>query len=185
MCIRDRFAHVQSEENIAKSCLKHLSAAVEVKSTSDCLIYAKGLDKSLMLLGYYRNALGRVFLYEGFATCWLSKLKDGRVAKEVLKNKYEYLADLLQVEYIVPSVTFCETVELLKSKGVVTELKEGTVEVGRNDTSLFWVNYLASFVWPLIECYFANALFLYSFIVGRKMTYATVCHKVCILPHFS
>lgn len=156
-----------------------MSSAVEVKSTSDCLVYAKGADKSLMLLGYYRNALGRVFLHEGLAACWLSRAKDGRVAKGELKGRYERLADLLQAEYVVTPIAFCDTLELLKAKGVVTELKEGTVEVGRNDTSLFWVNYLASFVWPLVECYFANALFLHSFIVGRKMTYATACHKVC------
>lgn len=138
-----------------------------------------------MLLGYYRNALGRVFLYEGFITCWLSKLKDEAIAKHQLKEYFNYLADLLQVEYLIPPVTFEDTMNVLKSKGIVTELKEDLIEVGKSEISIFWINYLASFVWPLVECYFANALFLYSFIIGRKMTYATACYKVTLNSKFS
>jgi glycerol-3-phosphate O-acyltransferase len=158
-----------------------LASTVDIKAdNNDSLIYAKTIDKSLMLLGYYRNALGRVFLHEGFVTSWLFKLRNEKIVKQKLKEKYDYLFDLLHAEYLIPSPTFEDTIELLKAKGVVLEYNEGVIEAGKDEFSLFWINYLASFVWSLLECYFGNRLFLYFFIVGRKVTYSIACHKVIL-----
>ena len=156
-----------------------MASTVNIRSgNNDNLIYAKTIDISLMVLGYYRNALGRVFLYEGFITSCLSKLKNESITKQELKEKYNYLSDLLHVEYLIPVATFEETIQLLKATRLLMEHKEDVIEAAKDEFSLFWINYLASFVWPLLECYFGNGIFLYSFIVSRKITYATACQKV-------
>ena len=142
------------------------------------MVYAKSVDGSLMLLGYYRNSLGRVFAYEGFLSCCLFMSLNAPITITELKANYKYLSDLLRMEYLVSPISIEDALESLRNKGVIIETSGEVISIRKEVKSSYWITFLGSFIWPLIECYWTCALYFNSFILGKKITYTMLCHKV-------
>ena len=157
-----------------------LKSSIDVKPSSNAgpLVYAKPGDGPLMLLGYYRNALGHIFIHESLLTCALFIIHGDRVVtREWLKETSEYLKTILKEEYQTAPVTFEAALDSLKKKGVVEETAEG-LRLAKTAIALRWAVYLSSFVWPLIECYWGAALYLLYLVSGKTIGYFTLCYKV-------
>lgn len=128
--------------------------AFNPKDSPDPLAQVKASPGSFMFLGYYRNAVGRVFAAEGMVVCCLSKHRG--VDKGLLKAEVEYLRNLLVLEYFIPAINVDETLRSLKRKKVIVETAEHSFELAKEH---YWEAFLGSFVWPFIECYWGLLLY--------------------------
>ena len=96
-----------------------------------------------------------------------------------LKEQVDFISNLLKDEYIVPDIDVEASLELLKARGVVV----GTgnmLELKKGDSATKYGIFLASFVWPFVECYWTAMLYLRALLSGGEIKFGALCHKVLI-----
>eukprot|EP00826_Nyctotherus_ovalis_P053256 TRINITY_DN6893_c0_g1_i4.p1 TRINITY_DN6893_c0_g1~~TRINITY_DN6893_c0_g1_i4.p1 ORF type:complete len:132 (-),score=13.30 TRINITY_DN6893_c0_g1_i4:400-795(-) len=125
-----------------------------------------------MFLGYYRNAVGRVFAAEGMVVCCLSRHKS--MDKDLLKVEVEYLRNLFALEYLIPAINIDETLRSLKNKKVIIETSEHSFELAKEQ---YWEAFQGSFIWPFVECYWGLLLHLNE-LLAKKVRSDFVYSKV-------
>lgn len=125
--------------------------------------------KSVLLLGYYRNALAHIFYQEAFCVCALNgfgerlAFTDG-IAKERLYEETLFLGSLFQGEY----VTRTPLLTLKDAEKVASQLlARGVLEAHGYNLRLVkgkeaHVTFLCSLVWPLVDTFWTTTTFAFG-----------------------
>ncbi len=165
-----------------RNAIANLRSAVELKQGNGVgpLVYVRSGPGPQLLLNYYRNTLGHVFIHEAYIVSALHMTRFQGAKQDWLKSQSEFIRSILQDEYITRQISFDESLARMQQSGrgtVVVSLDRTVVSVPRNDTTTRRLVFIASFVWPVVECYWTVALYLRSLQPDKGMPLVLLSHK--------
>ena len=137
--------------------------------------------KSILLLGYYRNALSHIFYQEAFCICALNGFGERLafttgITKDRLHEEMLFLASLFKAEYVTrtPLLTLSDAEKVtnqLLSKGLLQANGSNYRLVKGKEAH---VNFLCSLVWPLVDTFWTTTTFAF----GLKYRSAVAVEKL-------
>jgi glycerol-3-phosphate O-acyltransferase len=135
-------------------------------------------NKKILLLAYYRSFLHNVFILESLVTCTINSFgktlafDEGIPIARIIEES-EFLTTFLKHEFECRDLSFGRKgieniLNLLKNRGFISE-KEGLVTLSR--TSGIAINFLCSFVWPIVDTYWSTLLFCSAICKDQSIQY--------------